>query len=90
MLGWEIDTEVMTISLPLDKLEQLNDLLERWPAERSTVHESEVRSLIGKLSHVSHIVRPGKFFIHRMLKALRLAPQSGEVGREPNPRSGIE
>ena len=76
MLGWKIDTEAMITFLPQDKMEQLNDLFERWSAEHSTTHKSEARSLIGKLSHDSHIVRPGKFFIRRALKVLGLAPQT--------------
>ena len=34
----------------------------------------EVRSLIGKLLHLCEVVRPGRFFVGRMLDQLGLAP----------------
>lgn len=52
VLGWDIDTIAMTISLPEEKLTQLHDLLAAWPAGRRFAVESELRTLIGKLLHV--------------------------------------
>ena len=87
VLEQEIDTEAMAISLPPVKLEQLNEPFELWPAKRATTIESEAWSLIGQLSHVSHIVRAVKFCIHRMLKAVGLAPQKQWKGRMATQRS---
>ena len=36
----------------------------------------EVRSLVGKLLHLSEVVRPGKFFVRRILNKLGLTPFS--------------
>ena len=81
MLGWSIDTVAMTISVPQDKVVQLRLLLDMWPGTRRVAPVKEVRSLLGKLLHLSEVVRPGKFFIRRILNQLGLAPfQAGETG----------
>lgn len=65
MLGWLIDTMAMTISVPQEeKFVQLQDMLDQWPASRRTATVNEARSLLGKLLHLSEVVRPGEFFIH--------------------------
>ena len=56
MLGWTIDTVAMVISLTSAKLLQLSLLLEAWPPARTVASEYELRSLIGKLLHVSEVV----------------------------------
>ena len=56
------------------KLARTHDLLRQWPASRSHAPETEVRSLIGKLLHLCEVVRPGKFFVGRMLNQLGLPP----------------
>lgn len=38
----------------------------------------EIRSLLGKLLHLCEVVRPGKFFIRRILNQLGLAPLKAE------------
>lgn len=57
MLGW-------SISVPQGKLIQLCVLLSEWPTDRRTATVKEVRSLLGKLLHLSEVVRPGKFFMY--------------------------
>ena len=74
MLGWTIDTVAMSASLPPTKLVQLRQLLARWPADRRIASESELRSLMGRLLHVCEVVRPGIFFVRRMLNQLGLPP----------------
>lgn len=74
VLGWDLDTVRMTISVPPAKLARTRDLLCQWPASRSHAPETEVRSLIGKLLHLCEVVRPGKFFVGRMLNQLGLPP----------------
>ena len=74
VLGWVLDTVAMTISLPQAKLTQLRELLAKWPGDRRIASESELRSLMGKLLHVCEVVRPGKFFVRRMLNQLGMPP----------------
>ena len=73
MLGWTTDTVAMVISLTLAKLLQLSLLLEAWPPARAVASEYELRSLMGKLLHVSEVVRPGKFFVRRSAKQVGMS-----------------
>ena len=74
VLGWTIDTVTMVISLTSAKLLQLRILLEAWPPSRTVASERELRSLMGKLLHVSEVVRPGKFFVRRIINQLGMSP----------------
>ena len=49
VLGWDIDTVAMTISVPLENLERLRDTLNEWSPDRVVASEGELRSLIGPL-----------------------------------------
>lgn len=62
----------MTIAVPQEKVVQLRALLEEWPGDRREAPVKEVRSLLGKLLHLSEVVRPGKFFVRRILNQLGL------------------
>ena len=59
VLGWEIDTAALTIALPSKKLHDLCELIIAWPVARRTATVTALRRLIGKLLHVSQVVRPG-------------------------------
>ena len=73
VLGWTIDTVAMVICLSV-KLLQLRILLEAWPPSRTVASEYELRSFMGKLSHVSEVVRPGKIFVRRIINQLGMSP----------------
>ena len=62
------------ISLTSAKLLQLGVLLEAWPPARAVASEYELRSLMGKLLHVSEVVRPDLFFIRRVINQLGMSP----------------
>ena len=74
MLGWTIDTVAMVISLTSAKLLELSPLLEAWPPTRTVASEYELRSLMGKLLHVSEVVRPGKLFDQRIINHMGMSP----------------
>ena len=61
VLGWEIDTVVMTISLPSAKLAKIRDLLREWAADRLFASVKEVRSLVGKLLRVCEVQGAERF-----------------------------
>lgn len=82
MLGWSIDTVAMTISVPQEKVVHLRALLDEWPADRRVAPIKEARSLLGKLLHLSEVVRPGKFFVRRILNQLGLAPLKAREANE--------
>ena len=73
-LGWTIDTVAMVICLTSAKLLQLSLLLEAWPPARAVAYEYELRSSMGKLLHVSEVVRPGKCFVRRIINQLGMSP----------------
>jgi len=65
-LGFLFDTVSMSVSLPKEKLEALEDLLVSWLRKKHcTKHELE--SLIGKLQHASAVVKSGHCFLRRMI-----------------------
>ena len=45
-----------------------------WTTDRRVATVKEMRSLLGKLLHLCEVVRPGKFFVRRILNQLELAP----------------
>ncbi|CAN0532247.1 unnamed protein product, partial [Laminaria digitata] len=47
VLGFDLDTERMTISLPARKINELHEMLEDWPPERRTATVREVLVLAG-------------------------------------------
>lgn len=85
MLGWNIDTVGMTISVPPAKLAQLSDMLAEWPVDRRYASITDLRSLLGKLLHLCDVVRPGKFFIRRILNQLGV----GSLAQMANGSEGI-
>lgn len=69
-LGYLIDTNKMTVSIPPDKLKEVVQECGTW-LKRKRVTKTMVQSLVGKLSHVANCVLPGRKFLARMLGTLR-------------------
>ena len=69
-LGILFDTEVMTISVPEDKVVKLKEELSTW-LSRSSFNKRQLQSLLGKLSYVTACVQPGRIFTNRLLNVLR-------------------
>ena len=65
-LGIELDTEVMEIRLPADKLARLVQSLNEWRGKKACC-KRELLSIIGLLSHVCKVIRPGRSFLHRLI-----------------------
>ena len=57
-LGIQIDTDLFQMSLPLDKVQRLRDLLFQWRHWR-TCTKKELQVYLGHLSHAASVVRPG-------------------------------
>ena len=64
-LGFELDSEAMEIRLPQPKLAELRELIQSWLGRKSCT-KKELQSLVGKLSHASRVIRPGKTFMRRI------------------------
>ena len=92
VLGWDIDTVAMTISVPLEKLERLRDTLHEWSPDRVVASEEELHSLIDRLLHLCEVMRPGKYFVHTYAYPGRLVSRSRverEVPRIAHARSVV-
>ena len=63
-----LDTEALTISVPLRELRDLQARLEEWWATRETTTVREVPVLAGKLHRAAFVVRPGRCFVRRLLQ----------------------
>ena len=72
VLGFDLDKERMTISLPARKISELQKMLEDWPAGGRTAMVREVLVLKGKLRHVAYVIRPGRYFVQRLLQLSKL------------------
>ena len=65
-LGIEIDSNNLTISVPEDKYNEVMLLLPTWLKNRSCTKQ-HLLSLIGKLSFICKVVRPGSIFVQRLI-----------------------
>ena len=68
MLGFDLDAEKMTIALPARKVRELREPLEEWPAGRCTATVRKVLVLAEKLHHAAYVIRPGRYFVRRLLQ----------------------
>jgi hypothetical protein len=71
-LGILFDLESNTVELPQDKLETTLAMLVTWRG-RTTATKRQLQQLLGKLLHASHVIRPGRLHLTRMLDNLRRA-----------------
>ena len=70
VLGWIIETEALTVTLPSHKRLKPQNLLAECPSSRTSASAKQVSPLVGFLKHVSSAVRPGRFFINRLLASV--------------------
>ena len=68
-LGIQIDTELMTIALPADKLSQLQDTMQQF-SKRKRASRKQLQSLAGKLSWACQAIKGGRSFLRRILDML--------------------
>ena len=62
VLGWVLDTDKLTISLPSRKSYKFRQVLADWPHCQDSATCKQIAELTGFLLHVSVAVRPGKCF----------------------------
>ena len=65
-LGIQLDTVAMIMAVPDDKLQATLTMLPKWIG-RKTATKQQLLSLIGKLNHISIVVRPGRLFLRRLI-----------------------
>lgn len=69
-LGYFVNTETMTVSIPEEKMREVVNECGAW-FDKKRVTKTMVQSLVGKLSHIANCVVPGRKFLARMLGTLR-------------------
>lgn len=69
-LGVVIDSVSMSISVPIDKLEEIKGCVSNALKARS-MSKKHLQSIIGKVIHVAKCIRPARLFVSRLLEALR-------------------
>ena len=72
VLGFDLDTERISISLPGRKKNELREMLQEWSEERSNAAVREVLVIAGKLHHAAYVTRPGRYFVRRLLQLSKL------------------
>ena len=65
-LGIVINSISMTIEIPHEKLSEATANLHKWN-DRRTCTKRQLKSIIGKLSHIGKVVRPGRMFTRRLI-----------------------
>lgn len=78
----------MTVSLPQRKVNDLVERLETWPPGRQAATVREILVVPGKRNQATFVIRPGRYFIARLLqlsglhlKGEELAGRGDEWGR---------
>lgn len=71
-LGIRIDVPHRTISIPVKKISELEQLI-RWVLSQTHVAKKIVQRLIGKINHIAKCVEPARLFMARVLAALHHA-----------------
>ena len=75
VLGWVLDTHELTITMTQRKHDKLCRILAEWPPSRKVATARQISELTGFLIHVAFALRPGKFFLSRLLSAANM-PES--------------
>ena len=69
-LGVLIDTERGTVSIPPEKLCQINDMVKEWLTKK-TCTKHQLQSLLGLLLYIHKCMKLARAFLNRMLALLR-------------------
>ena len=65
-MGIEIDSVDFSIRLPADKMLHLSSTVECWLVQKKCT-KHELLSLIGSLSFACKVIKPGRFFLRRLI-----------------------
>ena len=87
-LGVLINTENGTISIPVDKLNQINDTVRQW-MQKITCTKRQLQSLLELLLYVHKCVKPARAFLNRMLALLRSGHASQKIHLTPEFRRDL-
>ena len=82
VLGIQLNTVAQTLSLPVDKLQRLQQLLARW-GDKQACTRWDLQSLLGLLNHACKVVCPGRSFLRWMLSLLHRTEESSAPSPPP-------
>ena len=68
-LGIELNSKIMTLSLPSSKLDSIITELQSW-TPRSRATKRQLQSLAGKLNYAARVVRGGRTFLRQLLNCI--------------------
>ena len=71
ILGIQVDTISMTLSLLQEKLAHIVALVLSWRS-RNVASKGEIQSFIGHLSHAAVVVLSGRTFLRRMINVMKI------------------
>jgi len=77
-IGYYLNTNNMTISIPADRIKEILDLLHLW-TQKIRVTRLQLQRLLGKLFYVTRCTQPGRLFLCRLLQTLRNTPEVGTI-----------
>ena len=89
VLGWILDTQQLTVTMPPQKQQKLGRVLREWPAPRTSATARQVSELTGFLIHVCFALRPGKFFVGRLLAAVGMRQSAVFPSRVSDPNRRV-
>lgn len=69
-LGYTVDTKLMTVAVPQDKLAEVLQECKRWE-KRSCESKKMIQSIAGHLMYISNCIRSARKFTARVLSTLR-------------------
>jgi hypothetical protein len=73
ILGLQVDTEKMEISMPQKRMDRLEAILPTWEGKTEATKQ-EYQQLVGTLSYTCYGVRCGRTFLRRLIDATKGAP----------------
>ena len=77
-LGLRFDTVNIMVSITDEKLVEVSTLVENWTLKKvANIHE--LQTILDKLFYMAQCCPPARFFINRMLDALRSCPAQAFV-----------
>ena len=77
-LGILVNITRGTLSIPPDKLTQVNNKCAQWSLKHRATRK-QLQSLLGSLLYIHKCVKPARLFVNRILATLKAAPDSGYV-----------
>ena len=88
-LGMTVGTEKMTLEVSAERRKELLKELKSW-RHKQTASKRQLQSLMGKLSFVTNVVRPGRIFMSRLIEQSKCFPEKGKHKINAETRKDIE